>query len=83
MPKIKIYSTTTCVYCKALKAYLKSKDVTYEEVLLDMQPEAVQASIDTCGSMGVPCTHITLDDGTEEKILGFDKAKFDTVLGLA
>lgn len=83
MPKIKIYSTTTCVYCKALKDYLKSKNVAYEEVLLDRQPEEVQASIDTCGSMGVPCTHITLDDGTEQHILGFDKPRFDKVLGLA
>ena len=83
MPKIKIYTTTTCVYCKALKAYLKSKNVAYEEVLLDQQPEEIQTSIDTCGSMGVPCTHITLDDGTEERILGFDKPKFDNILGLA
>lgn len=82
MPKIKIYSTTTCIYCHALKDYLKSKDVTYEEVLLDQQPEAIQTSIDTCGSMGVPCTHITLDDGTEEKILGFDRPRFDKALGL-
>ena len=32
MPKIKIFSTTTCVYCRALKDYLKSKNVAYEEV---------------------------------------------------
>lgn len=83
MPKIKIYSTMTCVYCHALKDYLKSKNVAYEEVLLDQQPEAIQTSIDTCGSMGVPCTHITLDDGTEEKIMGFDRSRFDKVLGLA
>ena len=82
MPKIKIFSTTTCVYCRALKDYLKSKNVAYEEVLLDQQPEAIQTSIDTCGSMGVPCTHITLDDGTEERILGFDKERFNKFLGL-
>lgn len=83
MPKIKIYSTTTCIYCRALKDYLTSKNVAYEDVLLDKQPEEIQASIDTCGSMGVPCTHITLDNGTEEKILGFDRPKFDQILGLS
>lgn len=83
MPKIKIYSTTTCVYCRALKDYLKSKNVAFEEVLLDQHPEEMQASMDTCGSMGVPCTHITLDDGTEERVLGFDKPKIDQILGLA
>lgn len=82
MPKVKIFSTTTCIYCKALKEYLSNEGVAYEEVLLDVQPEAIQESIDTCGSMGVPCTHITLDNGDEVKILGFDKPKIDAALGL-
>jgi glutaredoxin len=63
--------------------YLKSKDIAYEEVNLDEQPKEIQTSIDTCGSMAVPCTHIILDDGSEAKILGFDKARFEQVLGLA
>ncbi len=83
MPKVKIFSTTTCIYCKALKDYLSSKSVAYEEVLLDVQPDAIQELIDTCGSMGVPCTHITLDNGDEVKILGFDKPKINAALGLA
>ncbi len=65
-----------------LKEYLKSKNVAYEEVLIDVDLEGAKESMDTCGSMGVPCTHIELEDGTEEKILGFDKPKFDQVLGL-
>ena len=40
--------------------------VSFEEVVLDQHPEEIQALMDTCGFMGVPCTHITLDDGTEE-----------------
>jgi len=66
-----------------LKNYLKSKNVGYEEVLLDKNPEQGQVSIDTCGSMGVPCTHITKKDGTEFKILGFQKEEIDTALGLS
>lgn len=81
MPQITIYSTQTCPYCHMLKQYLDSKDVKYEEVLIDMDPSRAMESMDTCGSMGVPCTHIKLDDGTEEKILGFDKDRFDKVLG--
>lgn len=82
MPKIKIYSTTTCPYCKALKAYLGEKNAAFEEVLLDQQPDQMQASIDTCGSMGVPCTHITKDDGMQVSILGFDREKIDAALGI-
>ncbi|MBI4033691.1 NrdH-redoxin [Candidatus Saccharibacteria bacterium] len=83
MAKVKIYSTTTCPYCKLEKEYLKSKGVDYEDVLLDQHPEEIQASVDTCGNMGVPCTHITKDDGSEEKILGFNKPKIDAALGLS
>lgn len=82
MAKVKVYSTTTCPYCKMLKSYLKEKNVEFEDVLLDEHEDQVQASIDTCGSMGVPCTHIVKDDGTEVNILGFDKQKINEALGL-
>lgn len=66
-----------------LKSYLKEKNIVFEEVLLDQQPDQIQASIDTCGSQGVPCTHITKDDGTEVSILGFDKDKINETLGIS
>lgn len=83
MPKITIYSTKTCPYCNMLKNYLKSKSVEYEDVLLDEQPDKAVEAIHICNSMGVPCTHIVKEDGSEARILGFDKARIDTALGLA
>lgn len=80
--KVVVYSTTTCPYCHMEKAYLKSKKVDFEDVVLDVHRERVPEFIDVCGSMGVPCTHIVKDDGSEEKILGFDKPRIDTALGL-
>ena len=82
MAKIKIYTTTTCPYCHRLKQHLKERGVNFEEVVLDQQPDQIQTSIDTCGSMGVPCSHITTDDGREINILGFDQTKIDLALGL-
>jgi glutaredoxin 3 len=82
MAKVRIYSTTTCPYCSAEKDYLKSRGVEFEEVLVDQKPDQVANLLDTCGSMGVPCTHILKDDGKEEKILGFDKPRLDKALGL-
>jgi glutaredoxin len=65
------------------KEYLKSKGVEFEEVLLDQEPNRIQEFIAKCGNMGVPCTHITYEDGKEEHILGFDKQRIDTALNLA
>ena len=82
MSTITIYTTTTCAYCHAEKEYLDSKGIKYEEVVVNHQPDGPAKLLDTCGSMGVPCTHIKLDDGTEEQILGFDRVKIDRALGI-
>lgn len=82
MTKVKIFSTKTCPYCYALKNYLKQKGISYEEVLLDENPEEIRTAIDTCGQMGVPCTHIETDDGKQLAILGFDQPRIDEALGL-
>jgi len=65
-----------------LKAYLSNKNIPFEEVLLDQSPDEVQASVDSCGSMGVPCTHITKEDGSVVNVLGFDKEKINSALGI-
>ena len=82
MTKVTIYTTSTCPYCHAEKAYLKKRGVEFTDVVLDEHPEEIQTSVDTCGSQGVPCTNITKDDGTTENILGFDQPRIDAALGL-
>jgi len=82
MPKVKIYSTATCPYCHMEKNYLKSKGIEFEDVPVDRTPGAVEELRDKCGSMGVPCTHITKEDGSEEIILGFNKSKLDELLNI-
>jgi glutaredoxin 3 len=83
MAKVTVYSTKTCPYCTMLKDYLKQKDIKYEDVLLDDQPQRAVELLHVCNSMGVPCTHIIKDDGSEERILGFDQERIDQALGLA
>ncbi len=38
-PVFKIYTTTTCPYCKASKALLASKGIKFEEIDLTQNPE--------------------------------------------
>ena len=66
-----------------LKSYLQSKDISYEEKIADQDQSLAQELYEQSGQLGVPYTVITKDDGTQEAILGFDKPKFDSVLGLA
>ncbi len=83
MAKIKIYSTTTCQFCKLEKAYLDSKGIAYENIMVDQDPEKAQELIDLSHQMGVPFTVIETDDGKVENILGFNKPKIDALLGIA
>ncbi|HET7099162.1 MAG TPA: glutaredoxin family protein [Patescibacteria group bacterium] len=82
--QIIIYSTTTCPYCKTLKDYLASKNIAFTEKLVDIDEVAQKEMSDISnGFLGVPFTSITKDDGTKEGIVGFDRGKIDTILGIA
>jgi glutaredoxin 3 len=81
--KITIYSTTTCGYCKMLKSYLHSKNIAYEEKVADTDQNLAKELYEKSGQLGVPFTIIEKDDGSEEKILGFNRQHIDHVLGLA
>lgn len=80
---IKIYTTTTCPYCKMEKEYLDSKGVKYENVFVDNDPTAAQQMLEESGQMGVPFTEVSGDDGNVVKILGFDKEKLNEAIGIS
>ncbi len=82
MKNITIYSTATCGFCKMLKSYLNSKDIKFDEKKADEDQKIAQELYEKSGQLGVPFTVITDDSGKEELILGFDRQKIDTVLGL-
>ncbi len=77
MPKVKIYSTPTCVYCVTLKRFLQEKNISFEEVDVSEDKEAAEEMIQKTGQMGVPVVEI--DD---EVIVGFDRDKISKLLNL-
>jgi glutaredoxin len=82
-PNVTIYTTATCAYCRAEKAFLKEKQIDYKEVPVDSDEEAAEAMIKLSGQMGVPFTVIAHDDKTpDEHILGFDQPRITAALGL-
>ncbi len=78
--KITVYSTTTCPYCVMLKNWLDSKSVEFTNYMVDSNPIAAQNMVNLSGQMGVPFSTIEFDDGRIEKILGFDRSKFEAIL---
>ncbi len=79
-----VYSTTTCPYCKMLKGYLEEKNVDYTEKLVDQDDAARDEMTKVSGGfMGVPFTVITKEGGDKETVIGFDKNKLNSLLGLS
>lgn len=76
MAEIKIYTSNTCVFCKAAKQYFNENNIEFKEMNIDENPDAVQYLVSK-GYRGVPVINI---DG--EDIVGFDKAAIEKKLGL-
>lgn len=76
MAEVIVYSTPTCVHCKAAKSFLKENNVEFTEKDVTSDPEA-RAFLLSKGYRGVPVISV---DGKE--IQGFDQPKLSEMLGL-
>jgi len=75
MPKVRIFSTPSCVYCVTLKGYLKDHGITFEDIDVSASDKSLDEMIKKSGQMSVP----VIDIGGEI-IVGFDKSKVNELL---
>jgi len=79
---IKLYTTTTCPYCKMEKAWLDAHQVSYQQVFVDLDQAAGEEMVRKTGQMGVPVTEIIYEDNEPDYIIGFDKPQLSQILGI-
>lgn len=77
MADVTIYTTPTCGYCRATKAFFKEHGIEYTEYDVANDRERAREMIDKSGQMGVPV--ILIDD---ELIVGFDQPRLAAALGI-
>lgn len=82
MKTVTIYTTPTCGYCKAAKAYFTEHAVSYSEKDVSVDPVAADAMIQKSGQMGVPVIVVADEVGKEQIIVGFDQPALATALGI-
>lgn len=75
MKNVVVYTSNTCTYCAQAKEYLKENGITFEE--RNIKEPTFRKELMGMGYMSVPVIKID-----EEPILGFDKAKIDSLLNL-
>jgi glutaredoxin 3 len=80
--QVTIYTTPTCGYCKAAKAWFADNEVEYSEIDVSSDQDKAKEMIERSGQMGVPV--IAIGEGEEaELIIGFDEPKIAAALGKA
>ena len=76
--KISIYTTPTCMYCRAAKEFFKENNVAYEEFDVATDAEKRDEMIKKSGQMGVPVIYVG-----DEMVVGFNKEKLSQLLGVS
>jgi alkyl hydroperoxide reductase subunit F len=78
MPKVTVYSTQNCPYCRMVKAYLDRQGVDYLTIDVGSDKEQAKKMIELSGQYGVPV--VTVDD---EVIVGYDTQRMKALFGEA
>lgn len=76
-PKVIIFTTPTCGFCRTAKQYFNQKKIRYTEVDVSRDQRAAQDMLRRTGQMGVPVILIN-----NRPIVGFDKPKINNLLGI-
>ena len=72
-----IYTTPTCVYCKAAKKFFAENNIEYREHNVAENEAALDEMVEKTGQMGVPVI-----DVNGKIVIGFNKDKLKEFLGL-
>ena len=75
MPKVKIYSTPICPFCKQAKDFFKEKKIEFEDIDVSENQEAAKEMKEKSGQMAVPVIEIN-----EKILVGFDAEKIEQAL---
>ena len=75
--RVTVYSTPSCSWCNTLKTHLKKNGVRFRDIDVSKDQKAAEAMVARSGQQGVPQTDIN-----GEIIIGFDKNRINTLLGI-
>jgi glutaredoxin len=73
--KIKLYTSPSCSHCQALKVYLKSKRIEYQEIDITVDQDSFSEAVTKSGAMQLP-----IIEYNEKYISGFNIKEIDNIL---
>jgi glutaredoxin-like YruB-family protein len=74
---VKVYTSPTCFWCNTLKNFLNSKGVSYTDIDISRNEEAMAEMVSKSGKSGVPQIDIN-----GQIIVGFSQQRISELLGI-
>lgn len=74
--RVTLYTTQTCSWCKAAKAYMNDNEIAYTEVDIIHDLEGRREMVLMTGQYGVPVIRVG-----EKAMIGWDPAEFTRLSG--
>ena len=71
-PRVTIYTTPTCYWCKVAKAYLAKEDVTFREIDITRDRRGLRDMVLMSGGRAVPVLRVG-----EHAMTGWDEREFE------
>ena len=75
--RVTVYSTPSCKWCTTIKRHLDHNGIKYTDIDVSRDQKAAETMVARSGQQGVPQTDIA-----GEIIVGFDKKRINTLLGI-
>ena len=76
-PRVIVFTTPTCSFCRRVKRYLRQNSIRFKEVDVTRDAHAARDIVRRTGSQGVPVVYIG-----NQFVVGFDQPKINKLLGL-
>lgn len=77
MPRVKVYSTPNCPWCRMVKDFLNEHGIAFEDINVAVSRKAAREMIEKTGQRGVPVIDI---EG--KVVIGFDEKKLRELLNI-
>ncbi|NOR87359.1 MAG: NrdH-redoxin [Bacteroidales bacterium] len=75
--RVTVYSTPSCSWCTTLKKHLDHHGIKYRDIDISKDSKVAEEMTKRSGQQGVPQTDIS-----GQMIVGFDKNKINSLLGI-
>jgi len=80
-PVVTIYGTSWCGACKAARQYFSSHNIPFADKDIERDADAARELAAKASKMGIPTDRVPVIDVRGRLLLGFDRARIETLLG--